>query len=392
MEKTLQDDNKTYTRAPIQVAHAVRGAEVVDTLQMDAQLENMAEYVGWIDEAEREKIAKVGAAASRSPYKVSSYRLIMVPNATVFNFPRVEGMVLDQDGTFVKETRGSPRILPGNNYIRSPDNEHWYFSEDTPYDGELETAFIPFDPATHNYAHFLGVYLQRVMMANRRLQNMPFFFPDSPDYRSFFPGAMRNEFMYRLQEIYPLSRGNFYSPLPLGKFRVRRLFLVQHIGNRWDLMFYPEVSQAFKQIGEEAVRRYKIKSTRPAAKRVFVSRRGAVRRHIVNENEVAHKLELFGYSVMEMERLDFWDQAACFAAAEAIVGLHGAGCASVLFCSDETKFVEIHPDPLPSLQFVHSAVAQKCLYLPLSSKKLNRWNDVRVDLERLNNLLSYMHN
>ena len=91
---------------------------------------------------------------------------------------------------------------------------------------------------------------------------------------------MRNEFFYRLSEIYPLSNGNYYHPVAPGKIRVKELTLFQHIPSRWDLPFLPEVSSKFDVIGVEAIRRYNLRCGAPLPDRIFISRENADHRRL----------------------------------------------------------------------------------------------------------------
>ncbi|PHK92858.1 hypothetical protein CR162_21755 [Pseudoroseomonas rhizosphaerae] len=382
------EDDIRFQYGPIKTAHTAHGAEVIAKIEMDQPKMGLDLNVKEVSEEDRQKLAEIAPAVARKPYQVGAYQLVRIPNATVYNFPRIEGMVCDSQRNFIRETRGSPRILEGNKFIRYAGNRAWYFEHDFPYDGEIKSAFLPFDPGTHNYAHFLGLYVQRVIVGNSRLKNCPVLFPDLPGYRAFSPGAMRNEFFYRLPEIFPLAEGNFYFPLPAGKFKVNELYLLQHLGDRWDLVFYNEVLAELNAIGAEALRRHSSSLVAPLPRRFSISRKNAQYRRILNEEKVNSVLQKFDYSIMQMEKIDFWGQVAHFAAAEKIIGLHGAGCANIVFTQNKPVFIEIFPKPLPSLQFLHSAIAKDCNYVPFAQERQSRLNDVIIDCEKLEHLLA----
>jgi hypothetical protein len=81
-------------------------------------------------------------------------------------------------------------------------------------------------------------------------------------------------------------------------------------------------------------------------RRLFISRRLAAHRRIVNEAELVAALEPFGFEVVTPEELSLGEQVRAFAGAKLVVAPHGAGLANMLFANDATA-VEIHePDNL----------------------------------------------
>jgi|GEM_PF-4278381 len=342
------------------------------------------------DAQERAALEAVAPAARVAPFRAGGFLLVRVRDAIVLNWPRTEGMVLDREGKFLRSTRGSPRIFDGNPLVRFDRAAGWYFRDGIEPADTIDRAFLGYCPAAANYAHFLGLFVMRVFAARRRLNDTAFLFPDLPEYRMHYPSAMRNEFMFRLPEIAPLESGNFYLPMPAGAFRVRELFLFQPTGDRWDLMFQPEILDAFAAIGHEALRRAEACGAATRARlpqHLYVSRQGATRRRIVNHDDFAAASELAGFEPRRMEALDFWSQAAHFAAARQVLTVHGAGCASILFAKPETALLEMYPRPLPTHLFVHPTLARGCRYVPVPSRKVTRDLDIEVDLDTLSSAL-----
>ncbi len=388
-DSVIEQDGHRYRLAVVRSAHLTKDARILHEEKAPPALIGLTARIGHIPDAERASIEAVAPVLKPEPYQLDPWRIVALPEATIYNYTRTEGMVVTRNGDFVRETRGSPMVFPDNPYIRSPDREKWFFREDTAPSGQFDRAFLAFDPATHNYAHFLGVYLQRVMAATPHLRNTAILFPDVPDYKERHPGAMRNDFFFRLPEIHPLTNGNFYAPVPPGKWSVRELVMFQHVRNRWDLMFYPAVAAGFDNIAKEALRRQALLHGGGTVDNVYVSRRLATRRRIVNEDVVQAALQAEGFKTVYLETMDFWAQAAIFAGARKIVALHGAGCANILF-SQGADFLEIHPAPLPSLQFAHSAVARHCTYSALGSRPLNKAKDIEVDMETFTKSLAHL--
>lgn len=79
--------------------------------------------------------------------------------------------------------------------------------------------------------------------------------------------------------------------------------------------------------------------------RVFVSRRGATRRRLVNETGLETRLKAEGFVSTQPERLTVSAQASLFGAASCVVGAHGAGLANMVFAPPHALLVELfHPD------------------------------------------------
>ena len=76
-------------------------------------------------------------------------------------------------------------------------------------------------------------------------------------------------------------------------------------------------------------------------KRLYIRRNLSHSRHLINEEEVIHCLEDWGFEALHLERLSVREQASLFAQAEIVVAPHGSGLSNLVFCSSGTKVIEI---------------------------------------------------
>lgn len=81
-----------------------------------------------------------------------------------------------------------------------------------------------------------------------------------------------------------------------------------------------------------------------AATRILISRSKARYRHVANEDELLGSIAALGFKLISLEEYSFLEQAAIFRDAEAVVAVHGAGLANLIFCQQGTLVVEIFPD------------------------------------------------
>lgn len=76
--------------------------------------------------------------------------------------------------------------------------------------------------------------------------------------------------------------------------------------------------------------------------RLFVSRRDAATRQLINEDAVMAEAARFGFTRVEAARMGFAEQVARFGAAEAVIGVTGSGLSNAVFAPADALFVELH--------------------------------------------------
>ena len=89
--------------------------------------------------------------------------------------------------------------------------------------------------------------------------------------------------------------------------------------------------------------------------RVYVDRAGAETRRLINATEVEKVLQRHGFQSVQLETLTFQEQYTALANAEAVVGVHGAGLANILFCQPGTPVIEILPPRYATPAFWYAA-------------------------------------
>lgn len=77
-----------------------------------------------------------------------------------------------------------------------------------------------------------------------------------------------------------------------------------------------------------------------ANKRVYISRRKAARRKVLNEVEVEQLLACYGFESVCFEDLTFEEQLRLCASTQILVGIHGAGLSNIIFLPEAASVVE----------------------------------------------------
>ncbi|MCT7954145.1 glycosyltransferase 61 family protein [Laspinema palackyanum] len=85
--------------------------------------------------------------------------------------------------------------------------------------------------------------------------------------------------------------------------------------------------------------------------RIYISRRHARYRRILNEEETIARLSPYGFVPIVLESLSFLEQVALFANAKAIIAPHGAGLTNTVFCNPGTQLIEIFSPDMVSVNY-----------------------------------------
>jgi len=79
--------------------------------------------------------------------------------------------------------------------------------------------------------------------------------------------------------------------------------------------------------------------------RIYLTRSNAKYRKVVNESALVEVLDNYGFTVVDFDILDFWQQVAYMHHAECFVSAHGAGMANIMFMKPHARVFELTPIP-----------------------------------------------
>lgn len=126
------------------------------------------------------------------------------------------------------------------------------------------------------------------------------------------------------------------------------------------------------------------------AKRLFISRQDADKRHIKNNQDIFDVLNEFGIDVVVPGEMTLNEQISIFSKAELIIGLHGAGLTNIIW-PDETTVVEIFGNVIkpPYFEIANTLGHQ---YVPFKSDTYHHDTDINnnvyIDPSDLSTLLN----
>jgi capsular polysaccharide biosynthesis protein len=121
--------------------------------------------------------------------------------------------------------------------------------------------------------------------------------------------------------------------------------------------------------------------------RVYISRRKARNRQVLNERGLVEQLEPLGFEKYVLETLSIDEQISLFSQADAVFGLHGAGFTNTMFAENVTV-IELFGSTVFSTVYYHIASGLGFDYGAIQSPAVAR--DVAVDPDRVVKQLKQM--
>jgi hypothetical protein len=119
-----------------------------------------------------------------------------------------------------------------------------------------------------------------------------------------------------------------------------------------DTIYFGEIPQIFKD-AVDYLKAYALKG-QPAPsvdQSVYISRRDAVSRPLINNAELEARLLQSGFDIVATGELTLRAQIALFANAKIVVGQHGAGLINAIFCEPGSVLIELFPEYMLQAHF-----------------------------------------
>ena len=120
---------------------------------------------------------------------------------------------------------------------------------------------------------------------------------------------------------------------------------------------------------------------------LYVTRRDARSRRIVNEEQIVKLLRRLGFEIVCPGELSFSEQIRLFAQARVIIGPHGAGLTNTVFAPQNATLIELFPENYININGCYWALANICSQTYAFLTGTSEGTDFHIDVDKLERLL-----
>lgn len=176
------------------------------------------------------------------------------------------------------------------------------------------------DEWSAEYFHWLTDALSRLIAAESLIGNHSVLLPERYERLPYVQASL---------DILNI-KAHYYNPR--NRLVVKELILPSHTAPTGN--YNIEMIQKLRE-------RFMMATTIHATKKIYVSRRKANKRKVLNESDVVVLLLDYGYEVHNFEDYSFQDQISLMRQTKKLVGLHGAGLTNMLFMQEQGQILEL---------------------------------------------------
>lgn len=212
--------------------------------------------------------------------------------------------------------------------------------------GRLGRAVLVTGVGLTNYAHWCLDILPQVAVAQARF----------PGARVLLPRYRAGRFILESLALFGLDPA-LLADAGEGSFEVEELTV-------FNASVFPTARHAL-QLGNRAYARHLLDRaavTPGAARRIFVDRPAPQRRTVINREPLLGLMERHGFERIDPGAMPVAAQAALFASATHVVGLHGAAMTNLIHCRPGTRVLELHSPDHSTTAFAIAALVTGCTY------------------------------
>ena len=184
------------------------------------------------------------------------------------------------------------------------------------------TYHLGISPHIYSYYHLLTDLLSHLIDAPRFPVLVPEFMPVS--FIEFL-----NDAGFEVQVLAP------------DIFHVEKLIIPEMETPDWNTEKVNKIQSFFKKYFHQNNSRNSRNSK--SLKRIYISRKLAVKRHLTNEEEFLPLLKKYNFRKVFLEEMSILEQVELFRNASHVIAAHGAGLTNVLFAPADVNILEIRP-------------------------------------------------
>lgn len=119
--------------------------------------------------------------------------------------------------------------------------------------------------------------------------------------------------------------------------------------------------------------------------KVYISRKDATRRRMLNEDDLKEKLAMLGFKICQLDGMSIREQQELFASSSIVIAEHGAALSNLVWCPDDAVIVDIHQG-LPAVPCFMILAAQRGIrYFPVfnAAEEIYKYADWKISTQAI---------
>ncbi|WP_207512787.1 glycosyltransferase family 61 protein [Longitalea luteola] len=257
-------------------------------------------------------------------------------------------------------------------YGASEDPDKWI-------DLDNEHTYLLIHHPWYNYYHWICECILRLWLVREKKDAMILLLPDYYEQSDFITGSLE-PFEIKKRYYIPQGKSVFVRNLCLPQikpvcdsYHVDKLIEIR----KFYLNYVLQVKKINIQLGE----------------RIYLSRKKAARKKVVNEADVEKVLSRYDFTIVYNEDYSFLEQVSIYANARYLVSIHGSGLTNMLFMKEGSTILEFHKVKTntldrPSFVFWYQAAALGFRYFhqvcePITEDDDYFFGDFEIDIPLL---------
>ncbi len=289
----------------------------------------------------------------------SSY-VMELENASVLGN---DGVIIIHDKIFIDS------LWQWNHLFKSP-RDIFPLSKPTIYNGRLAVGALN---GSSNYYHWMTEILPRLYMLLNVKKEIPF----DQIYLSYSNTPYQKETLALLGITQDnIIRAHATDHILPSKLIFPSQVAVSCLSPEWVINFLKYL----------CLKNYSLKNGK---RRIFISRKKAELRKILNEDDITTFLDTYGFETILLENLSVVEQAQLFYESEWIIGIHGAGLTNLVFTRPGTHVIELFQEHLDET-FFDLSFPLKLNYYPIKTHAVNDLSDTKMDIRFRNTTIDWL--
>lgn len=263
-------------------------------------------------------------------FKSDTLFYVVIPDASIIS----KGIVLDSEKEIILES-----TLFQKEYLNILCSNHLVFLKKLLPKRKETNVISLLNKLDNNYFHWTTESLTRILLVYEK----PFF----KDYKILVKHEALPFIIPSLSFLFNIPEKNIISKTLGENLEVEKALVVSfpHIRNSETQLTNVYIPEVLRKLNALAHKRLEAMDSHldNTPKNIIISRKNALERRILNEDEVVRAFADFGFVSIALENLSYIEQVNLFAGAERIIATHGAGIANIIY-GKSPILIEIFPE------------------------------------------------